>query len=132
MNTRSDAFLSLRPEIQNVQLNSASLQEESFQNQSLRPILKLQNNLLILVLKQYFLKHKNTFYSLSLEKRMQFIENALQKDIKFRNLLKGMVLGCFTEEEYKIYIQISSALNKRIMSMLLQRYQSQIQLFERP
>ncbi|MFT6723064.1 MAG: hypothetical protein ACJA1V_001129, partial [Flavobacteriaceae bacterium] len=58
MNTRSDAFLSLRPEIQNVQLNSASLQEESFQNQSLRPILKLQNNLLILVLKQYFSKHK--------------------------------------------------------------------------
>ena len=132
MNTRSDAFLSLRPEIQNVQLNSASLQEESFQNQSLRPILKLQNNLLILVLKQYFLKHKNTFYSLSLEKRMQFIENALQKDIKFRNLLKGMVVGCFTEEEYKIYIQNLSALNKRIMSMLLQRYQSQIQLFESP
>lgn len=132
MNTRSDAFLSLRPEIQNVQLNSASLQEESFQNQSLRPILKLQNNLLILVLKQYFSKHKNTFYSLGLEKRMQFIENALQKDIKFRNLLKGMVVGCFTEEEYKIYIQNSSALNKRIMSMLLQRYQSQIQLFESP
>ena len=84
------------------------------------------------VLKNYFLKHKNSFYSLSLEKRLLYIENALQKDIKFRNVLKGIIIGQFTLEEYHSYRSKSAALNKRMMQMLIQRYQSQIQLFEIP
>ena len=80
--------------------------------------------------KNYIVKHKNAFHELSLQKRLDYIENAIQKDIKFRNALKGMVIGQFTVEEYLTYIQNSSALNKRMMSMVVERLKDQVQAFE--
>ena len=75
---------------------------------------------------------KNTFYELKLEKRLDYVTKAIQKDIKFRNSLKGMVIGQFTVNEYLTYIKNSSALNKRMMNIVKQRLQSNIQLFEKP
>jgi len=96
----------------------------------LRPILKLQNDLLIAVFKNYVLKYKNVFYELSVDNKMDYIENAIQKDMKFRNTLKGMVIGQFTIEEYLIFIQHASALNKRMMNLVIERFKDQIQIFE--
>tara|TARA_B100001063_G_scaffold188840_1_gene179250 strand:- start:8125 stop:8472 length:348 start_codon:yes stop_codon:yes gene_type:complete len=106
--------------------------EERFQNITLRPIIKLQNELFIQVFRNYIAKHKNVFYQLTIEKRLNYIENAVHKDIKFRNSIKGMIIGQFTTEEYEKYILNSSALNKRMMSIVKQRLQSNIQLFEKP
>jgi hypothetical protein len=107
-----------------------SSSEERFQNQTIRPILKLQNDLFVDVFKNYISKHKNDFYSYSTEKKLQFIENSIQKDIKFRNSLKGMVIGLFTINEYEDYIKNSSNLNKRMMNMLIERLKSNILLFD--
>jgi hypothetical protein len=104
--------------------------EERFQNATLRPLLMLQNELLIEVFKNYIAKHKNVYYELSLQKQLDYIENAIHKDMKFRNSIKGMIIGQFTVEEYAIYIQNSSALNKRMMSLVKERFISHIQLFE--
>lgn len=111
-------------------ISEQSSQEEKFQNRTLRPILKFQNDLLIESFKNYFNKQKNVFYNLTLDKKMNYIDNAVQKDIKFRNSLKGIILGLFTIEEYKEYIKNSSNLNKRMMILLIERIKSQIQLFE--
>jgi hypothetical protein len=70
------------------------------------------------------------FFDLSPDKKMAYIENVIQRDIKFRNSLKGIVIGLFTVNEYRDYIQNSSNLNKRMMNMLIERLKSQIQLFE--
>jgi hypothetical protein len=51
--------------------------------------------------------------------------------MKFRNSLKGMVIGQFTIEEYELYIINSSALNKRMMNIVKERLLSSIQLFEK-
>lgn len=107
-----------------------STSDERFQNQTLRPILKFQNDLLILVMKNYITKHKTGFYDFSTEKKLNFFENSIQKDIKFRNSLKGVIIGLFTTTEYKLYIENSSALNKRMMQLLIERYKSQVQLFD--
>ena len=131
MNERSTLITSIRPAVNSIPSNDVE-SEIHFQNEILRPVLKLQNELLIEVLRHYFFKHKNTFYTLSLEKRLLFIENAVQKDIKFRNALKGMIIGQFSVEEYLLYKKNASKLNKRMMQMLIQRYHSQIQLFETP
>jgi len=112
------------------EVNEFSSSEERFQNITLRPILKIQNDLLIEVFKNYINKHKNDFYAFSVEKKLLFIENAIQKDIKFRNALKGMVIGLFTLDEYVEYIKNSSNLNKRMMNMAIERLKSQVQLFE--
>lgn len=112
-------------------ITTQSSSEETFQNQVLRPILKLQNDLFVASFENYITKNKKDFYSLSTEKKLLLIENSIQKDIKFRNALKGIVIGLFTLEEYQTYIQNSSNLNKRMMNMLIERLKSQIQLFEK-
>ncbi|WP_338376746.1 glyoxalase [uncultured Flavobacterium sp.] len=107
-----------------------SSSEEKFQNETLRPILKLQNDLFIEVFRNYAIKQKGVFFTLSPDKKMNYIENTIQRDIKFRNSLKGIVIGMFTVSEYNEYILNSSNLNKRMMNLLIERIKSQIQLFE--
>ena len=128
MSDRDKGVLTLRGgaigEIQN------SSEEERFQNQTLRPILKLQNDLFVASFRNYIRKHKNEFHLLNVEKKLIYIENALQKDIKYRNALKGMIMAWFTQEEFERYIQNSSNLNKRMMNLLIERLKNNIQLLE--
>jgi len=131
MNNREHNFKSIRPEVPSNLINDNMSNDERFQNLVLRPLTALQGPLLIEVLKNYIVKHKSVFYNLKSEKRMDYIENAIQKDTKFRNSLKGMIIGLFTVEEYTIYIQNSSALNKRMMHIVKTYLQNNIQLFER-
>lgn len=130
MNSRELDLVTLRPEIPSAIVTPFMSFDEHFQNKTLRPIVKLQNELFVMVFRNYVSKHKNVFYTLSLDKRLQYIENAIQKDIKFRNSLKGMVIGQFTIEEYELYIQNSSSLNKRMMNLVIERLKSNIQLLE--
>jgi hypothetical protein len=131
MSTRSEKLLQQRPDIPTSKINDQMGSEEYFQNAVLRPILKLQNDLFISVFKNYIKKHKNVFYELSMEKKQRYIEHAIQKDIKFRNSLKGMIIGMFTVEEYETYTMNSSALNKRMMNLLIVRLKDQLLLFDR-
>ncbi|CAM2900527.1 hypothetical protein SAMN05444143_106120 [Flavobacterium succinicans] len=112
-------------------ITAQSSTEEKFQNQVLRPILKLQNDLFLAMFEHYINKNKRDFHELSLEKKLALVENSIQKDVKFRNALKGTIIALFTLEEYQNYIQNSSNLNKRMMTMLIERLKSQIQLFEK-
>lgn len=131
MNDRSQKFIQIRPSIPSARILPNMSSDEHFQNETLRPILKLQNDLLLASFQNYIVKTKNAFYELKLDRRMDYIANAIQKDIKYRNSLKGMVIGQFTLEEYEIYIKNSSALNKRMMNMVIKRLQDQIQFFEK-
>ncbi len=132
MDSREFNLKSIRPEILNATINDSMSSDERFQNLVLRPIIKFQNDLLIAVFRNYIAKHKSVFYDLSLEKRIVYIGNAIQKDMKLRNSMKGMIIGQFTVEEYGIYIENSSALNKRMMNIVKERLLSNIQLFEKP
>lgn len=129
MKTKDEAILEIRGETIGTIFDSSST-EEKFQNQTLRPILKFQNDLFLEVFKNYATKQKGVFFTLSPEKKMNYIENVIQRDIKFRNSLKGIVIGMFTITEYKEYIQNSSNLNKRMMNLLIERLKSQVQILE--
>ncbi|TBX66981.1 glyoxalase [Flavobacterium silvisoli] len=129
MEARDNHVLELRGEALGI-INHQSSLEETFQNKTLRPILKIQNDLFIAVFINYAIKQKNVFFGLTPEKKIAYIENVIQRDIKFRNSLKGIVIGLFTVDEYNEYIQNSSNLNKRMMNMLIERLKSQIQLLE--
>jgi hypothetical protein len=130
MDSRDTSLLKIRPEIPNAKVTLLMSEEECFQNKTIRPIAKLQNNLLVEVFKHYIKKHKNVFYDLSVEKRIDYIENAIYKDMKFRNSLKGILIGQFTIEEHRSYVGNSSALNKRMMSIVKERLKQNIQLLE--
>ncbi|MFN8325184.1 MAG: glyoxalase [Flavobacteriaceae bacterium] len=129
MANRDLTVLELRGEIFGT-INENSSQEEIFQNKTIRPILAMQNDLFVAVFINYAIKQKSVFFSLSPEKKMAYIENVIQRDIKFRNSLKGIVIGWFTVDEYNQYIKNSSSINKRMMNMLIERLKSQIQIIE--
>jgi hypothetical protein len=111
-------------------INEQSSAEEHFQNKTLRPILKLQNDLFVEVFINYAKKQKSDFFKLSPDKKMVYIENTIQRDIKFRNSLKGMIIGLFTLQEYYDYTKNSSNINKRMMNLLIERLKNQVLLLE--
>ena len=112
MEARDTHVLELRGETFGT-INNQSSSEEIFQNMTLRPILKTQNDLFIQVFINYAIKQKSVFFSLTPEKKMMYIENVIQRDIKFRNSLKGMIIALFTLDEYAEYIRISSNLTAK-------------------
>lgn len=129
MNFREENILSIRPTIESAKMYDGISDEEAFQNTTLRPIIKMQHNLLIAVFGNYINRRKNVFYNLSLEKQLDYIEHTIQKDLKFRNSIKGMIIGHFTVEEYEQYIKNSTALNKRMMNLVKERLLHSVQLF---
>jgi len=132
MTTRSKHLLAIRPEIPSAKIFDAMSADELFQNKTLRPIIKMQHDLFISVFNNYIRKRKNVFYDLNVEKQLAYIDNAIHKDMKFRNSVKGMIIGQFTTEEYELYITNSSALNKRMMNIVKERLISSLQLFTKP
>lgn len=130
METRDRGLIGIRGDVLG-DIHPQSSEEEIFQNRTIRPILKFQNDLFLASFLNYVNKHKGDFHSLSTEKKLLFIENAIQKDIKFRNALKGMVIAMFTLDEFNEYTANSSRLNKRMMNLLIERLKDQVQLLEK-
>lgn len=132
MDARSKDLLGLRPQVDLAQFNPEMCFDERFQNRTLRPVIALQKPLLTAAFKNYIAKHKGVFHDLGPEGRLLYIERAIQKDIKLRNSLKGMVIGQFTLEEYGDYVKSSSTLNKRMMNMVIEGLKDRVQLLGQP
>ena len=130
MTTRHNNLKAIRPAASYGKLSENMSSDERFQNETLRPIIKFHEELFSEVLKNYIKKHKNTFYDLTIPKKIIYIENAIQKDIKLRNSIKGMIIGQFTVDEYLKYIDNSSALNKRMMNIVKEQLINNIQVFD--
>ena len=131
MNKRDDLLTQLRKEEPLGKITNGISTEELFQNNTLRPILKFQNNLLIELFLSYATKNKNVFFTLSHEKKCIYIDKVTIADTAFRNQLIGVIVGLFSVEEYLEYTKNSSNLNKRIINMLIERWKSQLQLLEK-
>ncbi|WP_117585812.1 glyoxalase [Chryseobacterium sp. Leaf404] len=121
MNTKTDPRESL-----NLPNSEATTPIEIFQNQTLRPILKLQNDLFLSLFKNYAIRQNSGFETLSMPKKNIMIEQSLQKDSVLKNTFIGMTIGMFTAEELEIYISDSKVFNKRIITMLIERLKSQM------
>jgi len=113
----------IRPAIETA--GTAVSAAEVFQNQSLRPILKLQNDLLLAAYRHYAVKRKGKFFTLSEQMQLDYIEHSVRTDLKFKNRLVGMIIGHFTTEEWEQYLKQESEFTRRITEMIVQRLQSQ-------
>lgn len=129
MINRPDKLLKIRPDIKKIEGFDKMNILESFQNQTLRPILKFQNPIILEVYRNYLGTRKGVFYKLSNEGRLDYIKKTLQKDQKIQNYIKGIIIGHFTVEEFNIYNQNRAHINKRIMSLVINRIKDQVNLF---
>lgn len=111
---------SLRPIISTEPSESAA---EKFQNDVLRPILKLQHSVLI----QLFSQNMPPFKSKEWTEQKQQITEKIQKDPYLSALLSGVVLGMMTPDELTEYGENTKEYARRMKSMLLQRVLSHYQ-----
>lgn len=100
--------------------------EEQFQNEVLRPILKSQNELLIAIFKTYIVRRKSTFDNYEKNDKLIYIDHTLKKDQRLRNLLLGIIIGQFSVEQYESYLPLDEELNRRTITMIIKRLQSQL------
>jgi predicted histidine transporter YuiF (NhaC family) len=115
----------LRPVLKNL-INSNTSDLERFQNEVLRPIIKMQNNLLVAFFNNYIRNRKIEFNKLEAEFQKNKIKTILTKDVNFKNILIGSIIGHLNENEIKIYLKSKSELNKRIIQMVMQRLQDNL------
>lgn len=120
---REETIHLLRPNI-HVEKEAES-EFEKFQNEVLRPVLKLQNELLIEIFKTYCNKRKDTFYKFSEKEKSVYIDQTVRKDMKFKHYLEGIITGMFTLDEYAKFIEFEDELTKRLINLLVQRLQNQ-------
>ncbi len=120
-----DLKLSIRPKIE-IEKSAPSVPEH-FQNEVLRPILKLQNDLLLAMFHHFLQKRKIKWESLSRQAQLDWIAQSLRSDLKMRNLLCGTIIGHFTIKEWQIFQEHEVALTKRLIGLITKRLQDQIQ-----
>ena len=121
---RTEELLKLRPKIKSIQqdLNTSDL--EQFQNDKLRPILKLQHEILLALFQSNLSRNKVLFAELKVEEKRSKLDQLFQKDLSFKNQSLGAVTGMLTVDEYAVYTKDKSAYNRRIVTMLKQRIMS--------
>ena len=99
---------------------------ELFQNQTLRPVIKMQHDLLIASFNMYKAKRKIDFSSLTDQKKRSKTKAVFVKDINYKNLTLGFIIGAFSLEEFAYYSLNASELNKRIIQIVIQRVQDSL------
>lgn len=119
---RNQELLSLRPKLSLPDMETGMI--EQFQNATLRPILKYQHDLLVLLFKNYVIKRKNVFDKLTPLKRLDYIQQVVKTDVALKNRLAGLVIGHFTNEEYIFFSENEPELLRRLTDLIVQRLQS--------
>lgn len=110
-----------RPYIKNVLVTVESSQEEAFQNTVLRQIIKMKHDLLIAHTRLIISRKQKDFNGLEREKQLKFIHSLFEKDQTFRSELRGIIIGYFSIDEYRIYSTIANAINKRMLNIIKKR-----------
>ncbi|MDG1529464.1 MAG: glyoxalase [Polaribacter sp.] len=103
-------------------LNLSSIStDEDFQNRTLRPVLKLQNNTILQVFSHFSQKQKTDINNLKKVELNNYVNLITKNNTVLRNQLLGLVIGQFTKDEFDVYKVNDLEFNKRIINMIGQR-----------
>lgn len=118
--------MSIRPKIQFVAPIGNGSREEKFQNLTLRPIIKLQHDLLVAFLQSHLRKTKVDVSKLNPFQKNELLGNLFRNDGRFKLELRGLIIGHFTLSEYEDYQTMASNINRRMVAMIKDRLLSAI------
>ena len=111
----------IRPDISSIQFKENISQEEKFQNEVLRPIIKMQHELIVSCFEHFLNQNKIEFDALSDTQIKDFIQKTFTSNNGLKKDLNGLIIGLFTLEEYLEYLNHISQINKRINSIIQTR-----------
>ncbi len=117
---RDHIILSLRPIINLDNVDTKSL--ELFQNNTLRPILKLQHELTLHMLKSHRHYDNERLASFTKEQYEKTIVKFVQTNLDLKNQLIGAIVALFTSSELRAYLPNKKELHKRIIQMQTKRF----------
>ncbi len=125
MNNRIELLKKILPDIEgNKPTNSAN---EAFQNDILRPILKFQNDLIILYFENFLSENKIDFSALKYSHKITKVHDLFKTNIQFKQFYLGLVVAFFSHQDFAFYVQNKKEVNKRIIAMLIERICSQLE-----
>lgn len=113
----NEALLALRPLIP-TETTDAHGTVGAFLHATLRPVLKLQNDLLLAVVADFVRDHHITLRPT--DQHHQLTE-LLSRNTKLRYTVVGLISGQFTTNEYAFYRQHRAELNRRLLEMAQRR-----------
>ena len=111
----------VRPKLPETLTEGELKEEELFQNMILRPVIKMQHDLLIMRVKSHFISKRVLFNVMDNKKRTEAIIQAFQNDHNLKKEIQGMITGQLTVLEFQQYLKIERSLNKRIVQMVRNR-----------
>ena len=112
----------IRPELN----LSGTSEAEEFQNTVLRPVLKLQHELLLRLIDEYAAQFKLDVYRGTKETVLEEVTNLVQKQRSVKATLLGTVIGQFSTSELEVYLAGRKEYDKRIQQMILQRFRDSL------
>ena len=121
---RADKIMACRPHI-TIKESKNTSDEEQFQNQVLRPILKFQNELFIKLFLSNCKTYKINYTEFNTEEKHDYIDHIFKKDFKLRAIFIGTVVALFTIEEFEKYTVKKQLYNKRVIQMLSERLKNE-------
>ena len=110
-----------RPELPDEILEGISTTEEDFQNKVLRPIIKMQSDLLIAHLNNQLKVSKIQLDQLPDLKKEAALTGLFTMNQAFKREIIGMVIGHLRLEEYAVYVGFNKEINRRISQIVLNR-----------
>ena len=111
----------VRPKLPDAITEGELKEEELFQNMILRPVIKMQHDLLIMRVKSHFISKRVLFNVMDNKKRTEAIIQAFQNDHNLKKEIQGMIIGQLTVLEFHQYLKIERSSNKRIVQMVRNR-----------
>ena len=111
----------VRPKLPDALTEGELKEEELFQNMVLRPVIKMQHDLLIMRVKSHFRSKRILFNLMDNKKRTETIIQAFQSDHNLKKEIQGMITGQLSLAEFQQYLQSERSINKRIIQMVRNR-----------
>lgn len=115
-----------RPKINVSNRREVHLESELFQNEVLRPILKMQHNIILKTFYNHIEKSSINWTQLNQIKKVKCVNDQLSKNLQIKHLIIGLIVGHFNDLEINQYLSNTKEYNKRIIQMAKQRIQSTI------
>ncbi|MDX6746336.1 glyoxalase [Polaribacter sp. PL03] len=107
-------------------VNDGTSDVEKFQNEVIRPVIKMQHHLLITSFKNYLIKRKIDLSVLADKKKRNRVSSVFKTDNNYKNMTLGFIIGHFSEEEFAFYSEKPSEVNRRILQIVSQRIKDSI------
>lgn len=122
MKNFEQALIDIRPKVIFNEIHSNPIQQ--FQDNTLRPILKLQHRKIISIYNNYLETHKINLKHCTAIEINNKIENSIQQNIALNSLLKGLIIALFTSDELLFWLSNKVEINKRIQQLIIKRIQN--------